>query len=301
MVPEFDVDAPFGIWAQIEEARNRELDSRRAERHAQVRNQWQGTIGSLFTQMLESPRATESYLADEDPMVRCAALYLLSHHWERSSNTARHLERIAFSDPVTAVREAAVSYLGKYYAESSNTRIGRRLAALVHDDAEPPELRKAAYVALYVVRGTPFASYATALRFPEDINWEFVDSFFGEQSPRGFFDVAPPTTAGVRAVRRAFLAYRDGMRLFRQQKYHEAIELLEESLTEHPTNRAYCMRGCAYGNLGDLDAAIADFTRAIQLSPKQAIPYLERSKAYHRKGMKETAEADYAKAIEIGW
>jgi tetratricopeptide (TPR) repeat protein len=54
----------------------------------------------------------------------------------------------------------------------------------------------------------------------------------------------------------------------------------------------------AYNN-GELDTAIAHFTKAIQLKPDDAFAYGNRGSAYDHKGHYDQAIADYSKAIEL--
>lgn len=62
---------------------------------------------------------------------------------------------------------------------------------------------------------------------------------------------------------------------------------------------AYFNRGIAYKNKGDFDRAIADFTQAIQLNPKDAKPHVNRGNAYSDKGDFDHAIADYNEAIQL--
>ena len=50
---------------------------------------------------------------------------------------------------------------------------------------------------------------------------------------------------------------------------------------------------------GDEDRAIADYGKAIEINPRYANAYNNRSIAYRAKGDNEHAGADYSKAIEI--
>ena len=59
-------------------------------------------------------------------------------------------------------------------------------------------------------------------------------------------------------------------------------------------------RGIEKGKEGDLDGAIADFTRAIQLNPKDDAPYYNRAQAKRLKKDAAGAVADYTQAIELG-
>ena len=56
-----------------------------------------------------------------------------------------------------------------------------------------------------------------------------------------------------------------------------------------------CLKSIKY------DKAIYNFTRAIQLNPENADAYHFRGRAYTFRGEQAKAEADYAKAKELGW
>src|ERR1041384_3873173 len=58
-------------------------------------------------------------------------------------------------------------------------------------------------------------------------------------------------------------------------------------------------RGAAYGQKGDLDRAIADFDRAIQIEPNLADAYNNRGAAYGLKGDVDRAIADFDTAIQL--
>ena len=59
-------------------------------------------------------------------------------------------------------------------------------------------------------------------------------------------------------------------------------------------------RGIEKAKNGDLDGAIADFDRAIQLNPKDDAPYYNRAQAKRLKNDTAGTIADYTKAIELG-
>jgi tetratricopeptide (TPR) repeat protein len=62
---------------------------------------------------------------------------------------------------------------------------------------------------------------------------------------------------------------------------------------------AYFNRGIAYKNKSDFDRAIADYTQAIQLNPRDAKPHVNRGNAYSDKGDFDRAIADYNEAIQL--
>ncbi|MBI3726218.1 tetratricopeptide repeat protein [bacterium] len=58
-------------------------------------------------------------------------------------------------------------------------------------------------------------------------------------------------------------------------------------------------RGLAFSRKGDLDAAIADFTRAIESVPGHALAWSDRARSRCEKGDLEGALADVNKALEL--
>jgi tetratricopeptide (TPR) repeat protein len=62
---------------------------------------------------------------------------------------------------------------------------------------------------------------------------------------------------------------------------------------------AYTCRGNAWYKKGDYDKAIADFTTFIEIEPRQPFAYNNRGNAWGKKGDYEKAIADFTKAIEV--
>jgi len=62
---------------------------------------------------------------------------------------------------------------------------------------------------------------------------------------------------------------------------------------------AYNNRGLTYEKKGEIDRAIADYTKAIALDPKNAIAYTNRGAAYYSKGALDRAIADFDEAIKL--
>jgi tetratricopeptide (TPR) repeat protein len=72
----------------------------------------------------------------------------------------------------------------------------------------------------------------------------------------------------------------------RKGDYDRAIADFNKAIELDPKDAiAYGGRGFAYSSKADYDRAIADLTKAIELDPKNArIYYYNRGKAYERKG-----------------
>jgi len=62
--------------------------------------------------------------------------------------------------------------------------------------------------------------------------------------------------------------------------------------------RLFLLRGVAYQNTKNSDAAIADLTRALTIDPSLAMAYSWRGIALSAKGENDLALADFSKAIE---
>jgi len=79
-----------------------------------------------------------------------------------------------------------------------------------------------------------------------------------------------------------------------------AIADYDRAIQLDPKDAAiYNNRGLAKAEKGDLDAAIVDFNRAIQLNPKDAVACSNRGNAKRDKGDMDGAIADYNRAIRL--
>ena len=133
--------------------------------------------------MLKSLEATKTCLAADEPKVRLAALVMLREYWITSLPSADLLESMMLLDPDPEVRQVALTSLCSYYAKSKNKRITKRLAHIVRDETKPRMFRFLAYRGLFIVHGRQYSSWPsllsaiTDLRFPEGVEWSFVESF----------------------------------------------------------------------------------------------------------------------------
>ena len=92
---------------------------------------------------------------------------------------------------------------------------------------------------------------------------------------------------------------RSGNDDFRQGNLDQAISDYTKAIDINPNlAKAYDNRGVAYAQEGSYPRAIADFTMAIANNPKDAAGYNNRGHAYAGQGNLTQAIADYTKAIE---
>jgi tetratricopeptide (TPR) repeat protein len=104
---------------------------------------------------------------------------------------------------------------------------------------------------------------------------------------------APTTTAG-------FDHYVQGLRLFNQKQFQQAVDELSLAITANPQNgRAFYARANAYGMLGLQDKAISDFKQAVTLDPKDDPSYFGLAIAYANLGQRSDAIAALDKAIAL--
>jgi tetratricopeptide (TPR) repeat protein len=80
----------------------------------------------------------------------------------------------------------------------------------------------------------------------------------------------------------------------------KAIADFNKAIQLNPNDAvAYSNRGLAWNKKGDQDKAIADFNKAIQLNPNFSIAYNYRGIALYKKGYLDKAIADFNKAIQL--
>ena len=97
----------------------------------------------------------------------------------------------------------------------------------------------------------------------------------------------------------------DQIHLYRSDCYSElglnemAIADISKVKEDNYDWDTYCNRGDYYRLSGDLDAAIADFSAAIEEAPRESFPYYRRGWCYEMKGDRKRALEDYNLGIEM--
>lgn len=109
---------------------------------------------------------------------------------------------------------------------------------------------------------------------------------------------AEQCVAGV--VFEATLAEMEGERNGTKPNYAKAMQKADDCVRQYATvARAWTKRGDVHLWRSDLDAAIADYTKAIEVDPKERQAYVQRGFAQLKGDKFEAALADYNKALEI--
>src|SRR5207253_6521708 len=132
--------------------------------------------GAHFDLMVSNDRETQKCLSHSDPRIRLAALKLMSFFWGPTPDFSQTRETLAFEDPDLDVRQMGILAIGTCYGGTNDFRIGKLLAEMVRNTAQPVECRRAAYQVLFYLRGKIFEAVAS-FHFPEEVDWTFVDSF----------------------------------------------------------------------------------------------------------------------------
>lgn|GEM_PF-1722071 len=79
----------------------------------------------------------------------------------------------------------------------------------------------------------------------------------------------------------------------------QAIDDMNEAIRLLPSAAMYCARGVAYLKQSQIDSALADFDRAIEVDSSFARTYRERAETYIKKGRPDLAIRDYDKALQL--
>jgi tetratricopeptide (TPR) repeat protein len=85
---------------------------------------------------------------------------------------------------------------------------------------------------------------------------------------------------------------------FEKRDYDKAAKLLTDAIEGNPKlTPAYILRGLAYAAKDRLDDALADFSKAITLTPTDERPFMLRAAVYQQKKDYDKAIADYTQAL----
>ncbi|MCX7594258.1 MAG: tetratricopeptide repeat protein [Fischerella sp.] len=92
----------------------------------------------------------------------------------------------------------------------------------------------------------------------------------------------------------------EGQNKFERSEYQAALENYTKALEIDPKNiNAFLWRGNAQAYLKEYEAAIDDYTQVIRLAPEEADAYMNRAVVYCTLGNRQEAERDYQKAANL--
>ncbi|NEP77659.1 MAG: tetratricopeptide repeat protein [Okeania sp. SIO3B3] len=130
----------------------------------------------------------------------------------------------------------------------------------------------------YAQRGLFYAKQGNRQKFAEDL----------EKALR-----LQPDNAGFYRIR--------GNGYFALKEKQKGIDDYDKAISINPraVHQYHNLRGKQFEDLGDYEAALLDFSKAIELKPDGASYYSDRGRAYSDRGNYEAALADYNKAIEL--
>ena len=119
-----------------------------------------------------------------------------------------------------------------------------------------------------------------------------------EEAIRYFSRIIHSGAASKKELGGAF--YNRGNAFYELGSLDLAIKDYSRALSLNPVDvDAYYNRGNIYFDLGDLERAIQDYTDAIRLHPAHDFAYFNRANCYLRQGDMKQATADYQKAYSL--
>jgi tetratricopeptide (TPR) repeat protein len=103
----------------------------------------------------------------------------------------------------------------------------------------------------------------------------------------------------IRGDAQAVWAYGNRALVYDDKKdYARALADFTQAIELNPKQAdIYIARGMTYGHMGDYNRAIADYTRGIEINPRDAGFYVLRGMAYRSSGEHDRANADFRVAL----
>jgi len=94
---------------------------------------------------------------------------------------------------------------------------------------------------------------------------------------------------------------KEGLKLFQAGKYGEAAEKFTEGISKGEANTfLYYYRGLSYEKSGQIEKALGDYKKAIELKPDFVLPYSRLGIIYAKEKDYEQAVEFYKKSFELG-
>ena len=153
--------------------------------------------------------------------------------------------------------------------------------------------------ALIVLMGVlPVSFSAAGAQLSLGAKCNAVGNFSLDDRIAGCTAVIESTTGMLQSV--IFAHFRRARLYLQKGEVDRAIADYSKIIGHDPTNpSARLGRASAYRQMRDVDAAIADYSKAAELDPKEVYAYLGRADAYVANGDIDAAIADYGRALLI--
>jgi hypothetical protein len=156
-----------------------ELNEGIEELHEQRIAELRQLAGEHLGEMCQSAATAVDYLRHPAENLRRAALLALYEYWRADFDVRSAAMQLIRNDDDLTVRLEAQNILSAVCYRTNDPEVRQFLAAMVRDSSEPMEIRKGAYLAMFMVRPMPVGRIlqitSPDFRFPEEVDWAFVN------------------------------------------------------------------------------------------------------------------------------
>ena len=171
------------------------------DRSEHRRRIWKNEAGPFFEEVTRSFESATALLTHPDPRARLVAMLLIKDHWRpvpylgdiergHTSDFDPVYKKLAFEDDSPKVRGAAMLHVVMWFSQTHDLDLSRKLAGVLRDVTQPPEIRFVAYAGLLAVNDLESELWRSPRKScldwtPEDVDWGLVDRCLGNRQNIG--------------------------------------------------------------------------------------------------------------------